>query len=66
MTPAWMAIIGTFIIQGGIAIYVYGKLSQSVSDHGHRLTRIEDEQDDQWTEITRTSNRVAELHGKFK
>jgi putative Mn2+ efflux pump MntP len=66
MPQSWIPFIGTLLIQIIGCVYIYGRLSQANAEHARRLDRLEEEQGEQWTAITATSNRVAELHGRVK
>jgi hypothetical protein len=68
---AWLAIIGTVVIQAVTAAFVYGKLTQRVSDHDkahdshqERFKAVDAEQSEQWTVINKHGERISAVEAR--
>lgn len=53
------SVITTGVIQAAAVAFVYGKLTQKVSDHYRRLGELEKDQDRQWEKINSHGERIA-------
>jgi len=65
--------VSSVVIQGLIAAYVYGRLTGTVSEHGHRhnshdtrFTELAAEQDRQWETIGRHGEKISAVEARVQ